>query len=66
MASATRSTKVLGATVGVLYPGYHGSLFTAHKSRYDRFPLEENDWGTMHLVLDTAPLLLAEEEGTPT
>jgi hypothetical protein len=55
-----------GATVGVIYPGYCGSPVIAQKSRYDRFPPVTNGWRTMHLVLDMAPPLLAEEEGPPT
>jgi hypothetical protein len=35
-------------------------------SGYDRFPPIENDWGTIHLMPNMAPPLLAEEEGPPT
>jgi hypothetical protein len=52
--------------VRVLYPGYHGSLVTAQKSGYDRFPPAANCWGTTHPVPDMAPPLLTEEEGSPT
>jgi hypothetical protein len=34
-----------------------------HKSGYDRFPPAANGWGTINHVLDTAPPLLAKEEG---
>jgi hypothetical protein len=51
--------------VGVLYPEYHGSLVTAQKSRYGQFPPAANDWEPLHPVLDTAPQLLAKEEGPP-
>jgi hypothetical protein len=48
--------------VVVLYRGYCGSLVTAHKSRYDWFPLVANGWGTMQPIPDIAPPLLAEGE----
>jgi hypothetical protein len=35
----------------------------AKNSRYDRFTLAVNDWGTIHPILDMAPPLLAKEEG---
>jgi hypothetical protein len=38
----------------------------AQNSRYNRFPLVTNDWGTMHLIPNMSPPLLAEEEGPPT
>jgi hypothetical protein len=53
-------------TITFLYPGYHGSLVTTKKSRYDQFSLAANDWGTMHPILDMAQPLLAEDEGLPT
>jgi hypothetical protein len=52
--------------VGVLYPGYHGSLVTAHESGYGWFLPAANGWGTMHPIPDTVPPLLAEKEGPPT
>jgi hypothetical protein len=52
-----------GPTIGVLYPGYRGSLVTAQNSGYNRFPLAANDWETMHPIPDIAPPLQGEEEG---
>jgi hypothetical protein len=34
-------------------------------SRYDRFPLAAYGWGTNHPIMDKAPPLLSEEEGSP-
>jgi hypothetical protein len=65
MFSTARSTKGLGATVEVLYPGYHRSLIMAQNFWYYRFPPVTNDWGTIHHVPDIAPPLQAEEEGPP-
>jgi hypothetical protein len=53
-----------GATVGVKYPGYHGSPVTAQNSGYDQFPPAVNGWATIHLIPDKAPPLQADEEGT--
>jgi hypothetical protein len=33
---------------------------------YDRFPPAANGWGTIHLIQDMVPPLLAREEGPPT
>jgi hypothetical protein len=59
-------TIVITKLVGVLYPGYHGSLVTTQKSGYNRFPPVVNDWGIKHHIPDTVPPLLAEDEGPPT
>jgi hypothetical protein len=48
--------------VGVLYHRYHGSPVMVQKSGYDLFPSMASDWGTKHLVPDTPPPILAEEE----
>jgi hypothetical protein len=56
----------LRATVGVLYPGFHGLPVTTEKSIYDQFPPVANRWETMHPIPDMAPPLLAEEERPPT
>jgi hypothetical protein len=53
----------LGATVGVKYLGYRGSLVMAQNSRYDRFPLVVNGWRTIHPIPDKAPPLQDEEKG---
>jgi hypothetical protein len=49
--------------VGVLYPGYRGSLVMVQKSGYNWFPLVANSWGTIHPVPDMTPLLMVEEGG---
>jgi hypothetical protein len=36
-------------------PRYHRALITAQNSRYDRFPLAANGWGTIHPVSDKRP-----------
>jgi hypothetical protein len=64
--SASHRVNGSGATVGILYPGYHGPPVMAHKSGYDRFCPMANGWGTLHPVPDVAPPLLAEEEGPMT
>jgi hypothetical protein len=56
----------LEAIVGVLYPGYCGSPVMAHKFEYDWSPPAANGWETTYPVLDTAPPLLIEGEGSPT
>jgi hypothetical protein len=66
MALATRLKEGSGATVKVLYPGYHGWLVTAQKSRYNQFPLVANGWGTKYPIPDMVSPLLAKEEGLPT
>jgi hypothetical protein len=50
----------------VLYLGYHRSPVITHKSGYGWFPPMASGWGTMHPILDMAPPLLDEEEGSPT
>jgi hypothetical protein len=45
----------LGATVGVMYPEYHGPLVTAQNSGYDWFPLAANGSGTIHPILGNRP-----------
>jgi hypothetical protein len=47
--------------VGVLYPGYRGSLVTTEKSGYDRFTPAANGWRTINIVLDMTPALLTKE-----
>jgi hypothetical protein len=55
-----------GATVGVLYPGYHRPLVKVKKSGYGQLPPAANGWETKHLIPDMVPPLLAEEEGPQT
>jgi hypothetical protein len=55
-----------GATVGVLYLGYHGAPVLAQNSGYKRLPPTANDWATIHPLPDMAPPLLDEEVGPPT
>jgi hypothetical protein len=64
--STTHLTKGSGATVGFLYPRYHGPPFMAQKSGYGQFPPAADDWETKHPVSDMVPPLLAEEKGLPT
>jgi hypothetical protein len=47
-----------GATVGVMYPGFHGPPVMAQNSRYDRFPPVTNGWGTIHVILGYGPTTL--------
>jgi hypothetical protein len=61
-----RSTVGSGATVGVLYPRYHGSLVMAKNFGHGRFRPATNGWGTIHPVPYMAPPLQAEEERPPT
>jgi hypothetical protein len=56
----------LEAIVRVLYLGYRRMLVRTYKSRYDRFPLVANGWGTIDHIPDMAPTLLIEVEGPPT
>jgi hypothetical protein len=49
-ALAARSMEASGATVRVIYPGYHGTPVIAQNSGYDQFPPMENDWRTIHPV----------------
>jgi hypothetical protein len=53
------------ATVGVLYPRYHGSSVTAHKSGYSRFLTAANGRGTIYYVPNTVLPLPVKEEGPP-
>jgi hypothetical protein len=57
------SSGVNGVCVRVKYPRYRGLWVTVHNSGCDRFPPTTNDQGIMHPIPDTAPPLLAEEEG---
>jgi hypothetical protein len=50
----------------VLYPGYRRLSAMTQKSGYDCFPPVANGWGTKYPILDMAPPLLTEDEGSPT
>jgi hypothetical protein len=52
--------------VRVKYPRYRRPLVTAQNYGYEGFPLAENGWGIIHIVLDMAPPLQAKEDGSPT
>jgi hypothetical protein len=51
----------LGATIGVLYLGYHGSLITAQQPGYHQLLQQQDDWGANHPVPGMTPPLLARE-----
>jgi hypothetical protein len=54
-------------SVGVLYPEYHGSSpITTQQIGYDLFPSPAHGWGTKHPISNEVPLLLVENEGSPT
>jgi hypothetical protein len=50
----------------VLYPGYCRLSAMTQKSGYVCFPPVANGWGTKYPILDMAPPLLTEEDGSPT
>jgi hypothetical protein len=62
----TTGTDAGFGSVGVKYPGYYGPSVMAQISGYEQFPPAANGWGSIHLVPDMAPPLLAEEEEPPT
>jgi hypothetical protein len=64
-ALARDNTEHLVPPIGAFYPRYREPSVMTQNSRYNRFPLVVNGWGTIHPVPDMAPPLLAKEEGAP-